>query len=114
MKKILEERPWGNFVRYTHNEQTTVKVITVNPGEELSLQTHEKRREFWRILKGRPHVTIGEVTVEAVPGDEFEIPERTLHQISSSTEEVQFLEIAFGEFDENDIVRIKDRYGRIS
>lgn len=113
MKKLLEERPWGNFVRYTHNEQTTVKIITIKPGEGLSLQSHEKRREFWRILKGRPHVTIGDLTVVGQSGDEFDIPEKTLHQISSTDDEVQFLEIAFGEFDENDIVRVSDRYGRV-
>ncbi len=112
MKKLLEERPWGNFVRYTHNEQTTVKIITIKPGEGLSLQSHEKRREFWRILKGRPHIVLGDTEIDAVSGDEFEIPERTLHQISSINDEVQFLEIAFGEFDENDIMRISDRYGR--
>ncbi|HEY4501282.1 MAG TPA: hypothetical protein VJI70_03425 [Candidatus Paceibacterota bacterium] len=42
----IEERPWGNFERFTLNEKTTVKIITVNAGESISLQTHENRDEF--------------------------------------------------------------------
>ena len=43
-----EVRPWGNFERFTLNEQSTVKIITVNPGEAFSLQVHGHREEFWR------------------------------------------------------------------
>jgi len=34
------------------------------------------------------------------------------HQLEAKDDDVQFLEIAFGNFDEEDIVRIKDKYGR--
>ena len=47
-----EQRPWGNFERFTLNEKTTVKIITVNAGEELSLQKHNNRTEFWKIISG--------------------------------------------------------------
>lgn len=43
MKIYKEERPWGNFERFTHNEISTVKILTVNPNEELSLQYHHNR-----------------------------------------------------------------------
>ena len=37
---LKEERPWGNFERFTLNEKATVKIVTVNEGESISLQTH--------------------------------------------------------------------------
>lgn len=112
MKPYTEERPWGRFEQFTDNEQSTVKVITIRRGGELSLQYHRKRREFWKILRGRPRVTIGDKTITAKAGDEFVIPRRIKHRISAPTSMVEVLEIAFGIFDEADIVRLEDRYGR--
>ena len=55
-----EIRPWGDFERFTLNETTTVKIITVKEGESISLQTHEHRDEFWRVLKGSGIIHIGD------------------------------------------------------
>ena len=107
-----EERPWGKFEQFTHNEQTTVKIISVNPNEELSLQYHDKRDEFWRVLDGNPILVIGDELVRAEPGDEFFVPRGINHRIMSEETPVHILEIAFGEFDEQDIVRLNDKYHR--
>lgn len=112
-KIFQEERPWGNFRQFTHNENTTVKVISVNANSSLSLQSHNKRKEFLHILAGNPLVTIGEKMVTAKPGDEFVIDKIEKHQIATKDEPAQFLEISYGDFDEKDITRYKDIYGRI-
>lgn len=111
--KIYEEkRPWGSFRRFTLNEKTTVKVITVSAGQAFSLQHHKNRGEFWRILSGRAHVRVGDTTKKGKAGDEFFIPVGVLHRVEA-IEDTEFLEIAFGNFDEQDIVRLEDKYGRI-
>lgn len=107
-----EVRPWGNFERFTLNESTTVKIITVQPGEALSLQTHTKREEFWRVLSGSGQVTIGEMAHAAKEGDEFFVHTNQAHRVEASADGIRFLEIAFGTFDERDITRLDDRYGR--
>jgi|SRR3989344_5321823 len=107
-----EERPWGNFERFTLNEKTTVKILTIQPNESVSLQTHERRDEFWRIIKGSGVVHIGEVEHQTMIGDTFWCPRNSTHRISGGPEGIQWLEISFGEFDEQDIVRLEDRYGR--
>lgn len=112
IKTYIEERPWGKFERFTANEVSTVKIITVKAGEKLSLQYHKKRNEFWRILSGNGNITVGEETVKAKKGDEFYIPIGAKHTVEGGDEELIFLEIAFGNFDENDIVRLEDKYGR--
>ncbi len=105
-------RPWGKFERYTHNESSTVKIITVNPGEAFSLQTHAHRTEFWKVIKGSGEVTIGSEIHPAKEGDQFLILDGQAHRAEANPEGLQFLEIAFGEFDESDITRLEDRYGR--
>ena len=107
-----EKRPWGSFERFTLDEVTTVKLVHVSPGKRLSLQYHRKRSEFWRVVEGAGTVTIGETVCEATVGDEFEIPLETRHRLAGGEAGVTVLEIAFGDFDESDIVRIDDDFGR--
>ncbi len=107
-----EFRPWGNFERFTLNEKSTVKLITVNPGEAFSLQTHVRREEFWHIISGSGTITIGNDKAAAYPGEHFAIAAGVAHRAEAGGETLVFLEIAFGEFDESDIIRLEDRYGR--
>jgi mannose-6-phosphate isomerase-like protein (cupin superfamily) len=107
-----EERPWGNFERFTLNENTTVKMITVNAGQAFSLQTHEHRDEFWYVLTGSGLVTAGDTHKEAHAGDSFFIKAGMQHRVECKDDRLIFLEIAFGDFDESDIKRLEDKYGR--
>ncbi len=111
-KPYTEERPWGSFREFAKNEKDTVKLLSVKKGEEFSLQKHHLRVEFWRVLSGDPDITVGEKTVRAKVGDEFEIKPEALHRIAAPVNDVEVLEISRGEFDENDIVRVEDKYGR--
>jgi mannose-6-phosphate isomerase-like protein (cupin superfamily) len=108
-----EDRPWGSFERFTLNEPSTVKIITVKPGEAFSLQKHKDRDEWWKILGGDGKAIIGEAEKEIKAGDEYFLPRGTNHRITAGRSAVVFLEISFGDFDEDDIVRVSDRYGRI-
>jgi mannose-6-phosphate isomerase-like protein (cupin superfamily) len=105
-------RPWGDFERFTLNEASTVKIITVNEGEAFSLQTHAHRDEFWRVISGTGIVTLNGVAAEAKPGDSFYSPRGTTHRAQGGSGGLTFLEIAFGDFDESDITRLEDKYGR--
>src|SRR3989344_7165892 len=100
-----EERTWGNFERFTLNEKTTVKIVTVRASEAISLQTHQHRDEFWRVLSGQGHVTIGNETKEAHSGDTFFGIRGSEHRIEAGKEDLVILEIALGDFDEQDITR---------
>ena len=113
-KTYREERPWGEFSEFTKNTPSTVKIITVKPGEALSLQKHQKRDEFWRVLSGNGSITIGKKVSEAKPGQEYFAPRETEHRFAGGTEPLSILEISFGDFDENDITRLEDRYGRVT
>lgn len=107
------ERPWGNFRQFTKNDNSTIKIITVNPNEILSLQSHSHRSEFWHIISGSGMVEIGEVKKETITGDEHEIEIGEKHRLSAGEKGIQVLEIAIGDFDEEDIVHYEDKYGRV-
>lgn len=109
-----EVRPWGMFERFTKGEPSTVKIITVKEGEAFSLQMHAHRDEFWRVVSGEGTVRVGEEDHEAHPGDNFYIKRGTKHRATAGTAALTILEIAFGDFDENDITRFEDRYGRVT
>ena len=105
-------RPWGQFERFTLNEKSTVKLITVLPDQELSLQSHEHRDEFWRIVSGSGLATVGDSEKPVATGDEVFVLRGSKHRVSGGPQGLQFLEIALGDFDEGDITRFEDRYGR--
>jgi mannose-6-phosphate isomerase len=107
-----ENRPWGLFERFTLNEASTVKIITVNAGEAFSRQTHTERTEFWKIISGSGKASVGSEMHDAKVGDTFLIPPKTEHRMEGGPEGITFLEISFGHFDENDIIRTEDKYGR--
>jgi mannose-1-phosphate guanylyltransferase/mannose-1-phosphate guanylyltransferase/mannose-6-phosphate isomerase len=107
-----ENRPWGDFERLTINESTTVKILTLSAGGAISLQTHEHRSEFWRILKGSGVIHIENKDDDAHEGDSFFIPCFAEHRIIAGSDGLSFLEISFGYFDEKDEERLEDKYGR--
>ncbi|HEV8666980.1 MAG TPA: phosphomannose isomerase type II C-terminal cupin domain [Candidatus Paceibacterota bacterium] len=105
-------RPWGSFERFTLNESSTVKLITVKEGEEFSLQTHAHRDEFWRVISGSGTVILNGIEASAKVGDHFYCLRGTTHRAHGAAGGLIFLEIAFGDFEESDITRLEDKYGR--
>ena len=107
------EKPWGRFARYAHNLPSTVKIITVDPGGRLSSQYHHGRDELWVVLDPGIRVELGDETLYPEPGDELFIPRGTTHRLSCTKDRpARILEVSFGVFDEDDIVRLEDAYGR--
>lgn len=113
MKKHSERRPWGGFERFTFNEKSTVKILTIKPKQKFSLQYHKNRSEFWKILDNDVKITLGKKTFKAKKGKEIFIPRKTLHRAEALSKTAHILEISFGKFNEKDIIRIEDDYRRL-
>jgi len=107
-----EKRPWGEFTQFTHEQSSTVKIITVFANEAFSLQTHSERDEFWFVLEGNGKIIAGDAEEDIVVGKEYFIPRGAKHRISAGNIAVKILEISFGNFKEEDIVRLEDKYNR--
>lgn len=107
-----DERPWGSFDRFTLNQVSTVKIIRVAPNQRLSLQRHHARAEFWHALSGSGTASIDGVDYPLATGIDAWIPQGAAHRLSAGVEGIEVLEIALGSFDEGDIERLDDDYGR--
>lgn len=110
--KKVEERPWGWFEQFNQNTPCSVKLIHVKPNSRLSLQYHNNRKEFWKVIKGPVSVEIAGEKFTGKEGDEFEIPVKANHRLAGLKKEGLVLEISYGRFDEDDIVRVEDDFGR--
>ncbi|WP_137121720.1 phosphomannose isomerase type II C-terminal cupin domain [Segeticoccus rhizosphaerae] len=112
---FVAERPWGEFQQFVSNERVTVKIITVQPGHRLSLQTHGHRDEMWQVLDVPIDVEIDGRAWSAGPGERVWAGQGSRHRMGNSgSRPGRVLEIAFGDFDESDIERIEDDYARRS
>lgn len=113
MNKVYSEnRPWGRFEKFHQNKPCTVKLIYINANSRLSLQYHNKRSEFWKVVKSTAIVELDGKVVILTEGETIVIPRRAKHRVGALDSDCVILEIAYGKFDENDIVRIEDDYQR--
>lgn len=138
----IVERPWGYYGVYSDNEPCTSKVLYIKSNELLSMQYHFKRDQFYLCLdsgfiieysKSRVPDSILEIkddNLRSIKLEEF-LEENLIQEVANEGDMFGFhrfvihrayykgnrvygriLDIAFGNNDENDIIRIKDKYGR--
>ncbi len=105
-------RPWGKFRQYAHNLQCTVSLMTVKEGQRLSLQSHRHRSELWIVLTESCEIQIREKVFHPRVGDEFWISADTPHRLKSKAGNSRVLEVAFGNWQQDDIIRYQDDYCR--
>jgi mannose-6-phosphate isomerase len=108
----LVERPWGGFHQYAHNEPVTVSLMTVQPHSRLSLQSHTNRSELWIALDSNSIIQVGDTVYHAHAGMEFWIPAGVKHRLSAENEPTSVLEVAYGDWQQDDITRYEDDYSR--
>jgi mannose-6-phosphate isomerase len=114
MSDERERRPWGSYEVLGDEPTHKVKRIDVAPGGRLSYQFHDHRAEHWFVVEGVGVVTLDGAEVAVSPGDAIDIGRRTPHRVENRGEHpFVFIEVQHGEsFEEDDIVRLEDDYGR--
>jgi mannose-6-phosphate isomerase-like protein (cupin superfamily) len=109
-----EVRPWGSFKILLDEKGCKVKKITVNPKSRLSLQLHQHRCEWWKIISGEGLMQVGSNEWVVKQWDTVTIDKLQVHRITNETDmPVTFVEIQTGVCEEDDIVRVEDDYGRL-
>lgn len=107
-------RPWGGFrVVGQFSGRITVKIVKIKPGGRLSLQRHRNRDEEWTVLTGRATATVEDRVYHLHVGDRTTAYRTWVHRLESEAG-AELLEVSYGEFDEDDIERLSDDYGRKS
>jgi mannose-6-phosphate isomerase len=113
------QRPWGWYetVSSASSQIAGIKLkrIGVLPGQQISLQKHQHRREHWVVLQGVARVTLEDEIFDLKPGQHCDIAIGQVHRLANLTSAlVEILEVQMGEYlSEDDIIRLQDDYGRI-
>ena len=110
------EKPWGYELIWARTERYVGKVLHIEPGHLLSLQYHEKKDETIHVLRGEIIFRVGPGREDLRErrmrtGESYHITPGTVHQMEA-LEPTDLLEASTPEID--DVVRLEDRYGRVS
>ena len=111
----FEIRPWGRFDVLADRDDFKSKVIEVDPGQQLSYQSHNKRAEHWIIVEGKGEVVLNDKVVPVQAGSYVFIPLNAKHRMRNTGDKpLRFVEVQTGSyFGEDDIVRYQDDYKRV-
>lgn len=114
LNKIIN-RPWGYYICQNRGSNYQSKIISVNPQQQLSLQSHQFRDEHWVVLEGKATIIKNSSKYILNIGESIDIPKRIKHSLINDTnEELKILEVQIGKnLSEEDIVRYEDKYGRV-
>ena len=107
-------RPWGAYDVVHDGDGFKIKLITVNPGQRLSLQMHLHRAEHWIVVRGTARVTRGEESFIVSENESTFIPAQIRHRLDNpGATPLELVEVQTGSYlGEDDIVRFDDVYGR--
>lgn len=107
-------RPWGFYTVIAQGKGFLSKIIHVNTGQKLSVQSHNHRSEHWVVLSGIAKVILEGKEHLLTPGHSIDIPLKAIHSLQNPyEEELEIIEIQLGDLlIEDDITRYEDMYGR--
>ncbi len=112
---VKVSRPWGFYTNINRGAGYLIKIIHVNPGGKLSVQSHNHRSEHWVVLNGSAKVILNKQIITLKKGGSMDIPLKAVHSLQNQQEsDLEVLEIQYGDIlSEDDIVRYEDIYGRV-
>jgi len=112
---MIIDKPWGHEEIIKNNGRYVIKKLYINPKSKLSTQYHEKKIETMLLLEGECvlHTQSDSYNkLNYMKVDKFYfIPARLTHYLITAESSAVVLEISTPELD--DVVRLKDDYGRI-
>ena len=108
-------RPWGYYTVLAQGNGFLTKMIQVNPGQKLSVQSHNHRSEHWVVLEGMAKVLLEGKEHILSPGHSIDIDVKEIHSLQNPYQEnLKIIEVQKGDLlIEEDIVRYEDIYGRV-
>ena len=106
-------RPWGEYKTIYNDNNFLVKILTIYPKSQISLQYHNHRSEHWIITKGVATITKGEKIFELKENQSTYIDKGEIHRIENKKNKVLVIvEVQAGKkISEQDIIRLDVIYG---
>ncbi|MGI8497370.1 MAG: cupin domain-containing protein [Gemmatimonadaceae bacterium] len=115
MKVTVVPKPWGHETIWAHTDRYVGKILHIRAGQRLSDQYHVRKDETVHLLSGELIYWVQQPDAEGLKdmhlkvGESFRITPGTVHSMEAVTD-CDVLEASTPDLD--DVVRLKDRYGR--
>jgi len=115
IEHAITKKPWGFYKTTVLNNFYQSKILCLDPSSAISLQRHRFREEYWFVVFGIGEAQIGDSKIQLNAGSNVFIPKGCKHRLINKANDITLVvvEVQLGEcFDEDDIERIDDEYGR--
>ena len=108
------KKPWGAYRVLWTKGFFKYKELKINPGQQLSYQSHRRRSEHWLVISGLAEVILEGNKQQLKANEHLFIDQGAKHRLKNPTaKELLLLEIQVGDYlEEDDITRYADDYGR--
>ena len=108
------KKPWGLFKNFLKEKNYLVKILIIEPKEQISYQKHFFRDEHWVILQGKCEIKKNNKITNLKSNDYIFIQKKDEHSIKNTGKiPLKILEVQYGSrISENDIFRLNDPYNR--
>jgi len=93
-KLTLENEDFRRVLYTGHNLQLVL--MTIRPGEEIGLEVHDDRDQFFRIESGKGTITIDGVAHEVEDDDGIIVPQGAAHNVACRGDEPLKLYTIYG------------------
>lgn len=116
INREIFQKSWGFYKTTVMNDYFQSKVISVKPGGQFSLQSHNHREEHWIVAHGVGTVQLDKTVMDVHCGSTVFIPKGCKHRLTNTDDKESLIitEVQIGDyFGEDDIIRYEDVYGRV-
>jgi mannose-6-phosphate isomerase len=116
VRVTIVPKPWGHETIWAHTDRYVGKILHIKAGHALSVQYHDRKDETIHLLAGemiyrvsdRPGDPLHDIRLK--PGESYRNTAGHIHEMEAVTD-CDVLEASTPDLD--DVVRLKDRYGRV-
>lgn len=96
-RPMFEERSWGDYTVLNlsvdeNGDKTVTKKKRIQAGSTIDETEHADHSEVWTVLSGKAVIRINGRSHEALPGDTYTIPKKTLHSLTA-VEDTTIIEV---------------------
>ena len=114
LNRTTVHKPWGSYTNIFSHGNYKIKLLIINPFEELSYQSHKYRSEHWVVVNGTASIILDDKKIELKKNMSIFIPAKSKHQLMNNKKNrLEIIEVQIGSYlGEDDIIRYKDKYSR--
>lgn len=102
-------RPWGKVEVIEKSDKLIINRITINAKKQIVKQIHQKRSEYWIVVKGVAHIEYNDKQERLIENQSINISPGCKHSLENAGDDpLEIIEIQFGNYlGEDDIIRFE-------